>query len=463
MELPQEFVQRMHRLLGQEAQAFFAGYTEAPRRQGLRINRLKLADPQPLLEAGFTLSAVPWAPDGWFYPDSQRPGKHLYHDAGLYYIQEPSAMAPAVLLDARPGERVLDLCAAPGGKSTQIASDMQGEGLLICNEIHPGRAKILSQNIERMGIRNAVVLSESPERLAERFFGFFDRILVDAPCSGEGMFRKEPAALEQWSPALVQQCARRQAAILDAAAGMLCPGGRLVYSTCTFSPEENEGAVSEFLERHPEFELQAVPGHEKFSPGRGDWVSNPARGIESTMRLWPHKLEGEGHFAAVLRKREDVGGIQAVAVQETVQASGAQWKDYLSFMDAALAEPVRDRLLLFGESVYRLPQDTPSLQKLKVVRPGWQLGSFRKNRFEPAHALAMGLDGPQAAQSVCFDVDAPELRDYLRGMTISSQQPGGGWRLVVADTFVLGWAKLSQGILKNHYPKGLRRMGENAF
>ena len=210
-------------------------------------------------------------------------------------------MAPAELLDPQPGERVLDLCAAPGGKSTQLAAAMAGRGLLVCNEINPKRAKILAGNIERMGASNALVLSEHPARLAERFAGFFDRILVDAPCSGEGMFRKEAAAVTDWSEETVRMCSRRQQEILHSAAAMLRPGGHLVYSTCTFSPEENEGTISAFLHAHADFSVLSV-GAPWFCPGRPEWVADPAPGLKYTVRLFPHKLRGEGHYAAVLRR-----------------------------------------------------------------------------------------------------------------------------------------------------------------
>ena len=291
--LPPAFLDRVRQQLGPEYEAFLASY-HRPRALGLRLNPLK-TDRPPILP--FTLSPLPWAAYGFWYPSEERPGLHPWHEAGLYYLQEPSAMAPAELLGVEPGLRVLDLCAAPGGKSTQLAAKMRGQGLLVCNEYHPKRAKILSQNVERMAISNALVLQETPERLAKRFPGWFHRVLVDAPCSGEGMFRKEAAALEDWSPELVEMCARRQAGILDAAAELLAPGGRLVYSTCTFAPQEDEGAVAAFLARHPEFEIEVldVPW---FSPGDG--AAGP--GLEHTFRLWPHKLRGEGHYAAVLRK-----------------------------------------------------------------------------------------------------------------------------------------------------------------
>lgn len=262
--LPPAFLDRVRQQLGPEYEAFLASY-HRPRALGLRLNPLK-TDRPPILP--FTLSPLPWAAYGFWYPSEERPGLHPWHEAGLYYLQEPSAMAPAELLGVEPGLRVLDLCAAPGGKSTQLAAKMRGQGLLVCNEYHPKRAKILSQNVERMAISNALVLQETPERLAKRFPGWFHRVLVDAPCSGEGMFRKEAAALEDWSPELVEMCARRQAGILDAAAELLAPGGRLVYSTCTFAPQEDEGAVAAFLARHPEFEIEVldVPW---FSPGDG--------------------------------------------------------------------------------------------------------------------------------------------------------------------------------------------------
>ena len=302
--IPEQFILRMRRLLGEDYDAFAASFAR-PRAVGLRLNPLK-GTSLPDLSA-FSLTPVPWEPCGYYYDPETRPGKSAYHEAGLYYLQEASAMAPAALLDPKPGERVLDLCAAPGGKSTQLAGKMQGRGLLVCNEINSKRAKILASNIERLGIANALVLNEHPQRLEPRFKGYFDKILVDAPCSGEGMFRKEEAAVTDWSEETVLMCARRQAEILHSAAQMLRPGGRLVYSTCTFSPEENEGSVSEFLKTHPDFSIEAVDAP-WFSPGRPDWIECPAPGLEKTFRLWPHRLLGEGHYCAVLRKAGDGKG-----------------------------------------------------------------------------------------------------------------------------------------------------------
>ena len=283
--LPELFLERVHGQLGEEYGAFLESL-QRPRAVALRFNPLKGEIPT----LSFVGEPVPWEPMGYYYDPESRPGLHVYHEAGVYYLQEASAMAPVALLDPQPGELICDLCAAPGGKSTQIAGRLRGLGMLLCNEINPKRAKILSRNIERLGVANAVVTNESPAALSRRLPGFFDRVLVDAPCSGEGMFRKEEAAVTDWSPEAVQMCARRQAEILDCAAEMLKPGGRLVYSTCTFSPQEDEEAVLHFLKNHPDFTPEPV---------EAPWFqeSGPAM-----YRLWPHKLLGEGHFAAVLRK-----------------------------------------------------------------------------------------------------------------------------------------------------------------
>jgi len=315
----------------------------------------------------FTLSPLPWAAYGFWYPPEERPGLHPWHEAGLYYLQEPSAMAPAELLGVEPGLRVLDLCAAPGGKSTQLAAKMRGQGLLVCNEYHPKRAKILSQNVERMAISNALVLQETPERLAKRFPGWFHRVLVDAPCSGEGMFRKEAAALEDWSPELVEMCARRQAGILDAAAELLAPGGRLVYSTCTFAPQEDEGAVAAFLARHPEFAIEVldVPW---FSPGDG--AAGP--GLEHTFRLWPHKLRGEGHYAAVLRK--GAGEAAPPPAFARPDRLPAPWEAFARDLGVQLPA---GKALAFGPSWFWAPEELPDLTGLRVLRPGLELGQCR--------------------------------------------------------------------------------------
>lgn len=435
--LPIEFENRMKDLLGDEFEKFLAAY-DGVRYRGLRINRLKVnadgdnASPDKLyLSAGY--EPIDWEPFGYYYNDEDQPGKHPLHEAGVYYIQEPSAMAPVPLLEVMPGETVLDLCAAPGGKSTQLASALNGKGLLITNEINPSRARILSENIERMGVRNAVVTNEAPAKLAPRFEGFFDKILVDAPCSGEGMFRKNDSALTEWSVANVKNCAERQAEILDCAARMLKSGGTIVYSTCTFAPEEDEESVENFVARNPEFS------------------------IVKTLRLWPHKVKGEGHFAAVLRKSGE-----PTDITPELPMSKQDAKKVVEYLGDIVKEECfaeggilySGRLENYGDSIYLVPSAMTSLGGLKVLRPGLCLGTVNKGRFEPAHSLALALNPKETQRAVNLDVKA--AADYIKGLT-QNVEGEKGWTLVCVDGFSLAWGKNAGGILKNHYPKGLRK------
>ena len=428
--LPEAFLQRMEAQLGSEYPAFLESL-ERPRAVALRFNPLK--GERPVLP--FVGAPVPWEPEGFYYDPETRPGLHVYHEAGVYYLQEASAMAPVALLDPKPGERVCDLCAAPGGKTTQIAGRMLGQGFLVCNEINPKRAKILSRNIERMGVANALVTNEHPETLASRFPGFFDRVLVDAPCSGEGMFRKEEAAVTDWSQETVQMCARRQREILDSAARLVRPGGRLVYSTCTFAPEEDEETVAAFLEAHPEFAPEPVEAP-WFVPGEN-----------ASYRMWPHKLLGEGHFAAVLRKTQgESGEVPACPGEKCPKA----WESFAKELDITLPE---GKAVSFGQSLYWAPMELPELNRLKVLRPGLELGTERKGRFEPAHALALWLKTCAVTES--FPPESPEMKAYLHGDVVPSGKKG--WCLVQAGGYAIGWGKGDGSVLKNHYPKGLRR------
>ncbi|MBQ2785206.1 MAG: RsmB/NOP family class I SAM-dependent RNA methyltransferase [Oscillospiraceae bacterium] len=431
--LPEAFLNRMQQQLGDEYHAFLESL-ERPRAVALRFNPLK-CDSIPCLP--FVQTPVPWEPMGFYYDPASRPGLHPYHEAGVYYLQEASAMAPVQLLDPQPGEIICDLCAAPGGKSTQIAGRLMGKGFLLCNEYNPKRAKILSRNIERMGIANALVTNEHPEKLAQRLPGFFDRVLIDAPCSGEGMFRKEEAAVEDWSEETVAMCARRQAEILDSGALLVRPGGRLVYSTCTFAPAENEEAVAAFLERHPEFEPESIVA---------PWFT---AGNTGNYRMWPHKLLGEGHFAAVLKRKD---GTDEEPKEETGEKAPALWNAFAKDLGITLPE---GKFLTFGQSLYYAPKELPQIKGLKVLRPGLELGILKKDRFEPAHALALWLDGC----SRCVDLapENQELNAYLHGAVIPSGHKG--WCLVKVSGFSLGWGKGDGVQLKNHYPKGLRRLG----
>ena len=428
--LPEEFCKRMERQLGGEYGAFLESL-QRPRAVALRFNPMKGERPS----LAFAGAPVPWEPEGVYYDPDSRPGLHVYHEAGVYYLQEASAMAPVALLDPQPGERVCDLCAAPGGKSTQIAGRMGGRGFLLCNEWSPKRAKILSRNIERMGVANALVTNEEVRTLAQRLPGFFDRVLVDAPCSGEGMFRKEEAAVTDWSQETVEMCARRQGEILHWASQLLRPGGRLVYSTCTFSPEENEEAVVAFLEAHPEFSPEEI---------EAPWF---APGENGSFRLWPHKLLGEGHFAAVLRKE---GDDRQEAADSATEPLPQAWQAFAAELGIQLPP---GKAVLFGQNLYWAPPEMPSIGGWKVLRPGLELGVVKKDRFEPAHALALWLHDCQRSET--FAPDSQQSRDYLHGEVLPSQQRG--WCLVKAGPYSIGWGKGDGRVLKNHYPKGLRR------
>jgi NOL1/NOP2/sun family putative RNA methylase len=483
MELPAQFIQRMQGFLGDEFKAFAASY-ERERIRALRTGTLKISVPSFLSLTGardgaepeLHLSPVPWTDNGFYYAEQDRPGKHPRHEAGLYYIQEPSAMAVAALSGTKPGERVLDLCAAPGGKTTELAAMMRGEGLLIANEIHPARARILSQNVERMGIRNAIVTSMDPDALAVRFPAFFDRIVVDAPCSGEGMFRKEEAALTGWSMDNIRLCAARQQTILEAACRMLCDGGTIVYSTCTFAPEENEGTVGAFLSKHGDFHV--VPLSERlleepsgryagFAPARPDWdpASAPYPEISGAVRLWPHRLKGEGHFLCLLKK--DGQTVPKICEDRIRRADHTALKLWAAFRDENLLPGPADGsggpagaeddtcVISFGDELYRLPCPV-SLDGLKVLRPGLDLGTIKKDRFEPAHALALTNRPDQSIRHFDLHSDDPETEQYLKGMSLPADSGLHGWVLVTVDGYSLGWGKAAGGMLKNHYPRGLR-------
>lgn len=427
MKLPEEFLRRMEKRLGDEYPAFLQSYEKPPYR-ALRVNTLKIDLERFLREAPFPLGKqIDWEYRG-MYLDEPKAGAYLEHFAGLYYLQEPSAMIVGEYADACKKERVLDLCAAPGGKTTQIAAQMAGEGILISNEIDAGRAKILSQNVERMGIKNCAVVSASPEQLAKDFPEYFDLILVDAPCSGEGMFKKEPEAIVHWSLQNVKLCAARQRAILEEAAGMLCAGGRLIYSTCTFSEEEDEGQIRDFLSRHPEFAL------------------------EEDEKMLPHQINGEGHYCASLVKN---GGGTRGAKPYSVKKNARANKAYGEFAQDFLRElPQGEITTLDDGRMYLVPAGMPVLG-VRTLRLGVELGEWDGKIFKPAHALALALKKEQCKRSIPLTREQAER--YLRGETLEcSQGLANGWCVALFKDYPLGLCKIVNGVLKNHYPKALR-------
>ncbi|MCI9080164.1 MAG: RNA methyltransferase [Lachnospiraceae bacterium] len=489
MELPESFIERMKIILGNGYNSFISSYNEE-KQPGLRINTLKLnikeRDRLP-----FHLVNVPWAEEGFYYNQDERPGRHPLHEAGVYYIQEPSAMSVASLLEPGEGDFVCDLCAAPGGKSTHIAGRLNGRGLLVANEISASRAKILSQNIERLGIYNALVCNEPPDRMAGHFPEFFDKILVDAPCSGEGMFRKDTTAVEEWSIENVRMCAARQKEILNCAARMLKPGGVLVYSTCTFSPDEDEDMLVWFLREHKEYKVQDwkasgmagsireqeikdnIPdsGETGFiTGGPGSLSQEEEAAVKGALRLWPHKIKGEGHFAVkfikdsvacdenyiynINRKKKNTDKKQIYISKKELEEIQKWLGEVFITSDLGWCN---ERLRFFGDMLYLMPEGINNIEGIKVLRQGLHIAVRKKNRYEPAHALAKAAvpELPGFARQY-YDCSDGEALQYLHGETISCPEEFKGWVLIGYRGFPLGWGKAHGGIAKNHYPKGLR-------
>lgn len=455
MDFPVTFTEKMKAILQDEYEDFLKGY-ERTRHYGLRVNRTKLSAEKFERMSLYDLKKVPWIDNAFEYDESVSPAKHPYYFAGLYYLQEPSAMTPANLLPIEPGDRVLDLCAAPGGKATELGAKLNHTGLLVANDISNSRAKALLKNIELFGIPNVLVTSEPPEKLAGKFPGFYDKILIDAPCSGEGMFRKNPGMMKDWETYGPKHYSELQRSIVPHAIRMLKPGGMLLYSTCTFSPEENEGTVKFMLELDPDLEVVEIPNrYEGFAPGRPELIEGGTDDLKNCVRIWPHKMNGEGHFIALLHKKgETVSQTEKHKKEKPLPALLQEFMKDCSYpIDGNDIEIQEDR-------VYLMPEGIKGIKGLRFLRSGLLLGTLTKDRFEPSQAFAMVLKKDQ--YKAVIDLPAMDHRviRYLKGETIEVDdlplKRQKGWQLVCVDGFPLGWGKLVNGSLRNKYLPGWR-------
>lgn len=448
-ELPEPFLDRMKEQLSDEYEAFLASY-EKESYAGLRVNTGKLTVEEFQKLAPFALRPVPWTENGFYIDRAEQATKHPYYYAGLYYIQEPSAMLPASRLPVRPGERVLDLCAAPGGKATELASRLDGHGLLVANDVSASRAKALLKNLTLWGCTNVCVTAETPENLLDRFGCFFDKILVDAPCSGEGMFRKDSGLISGWLERGPKEYAILQKQILNCALGMLRPGGILLYSTCTFAKEEDEDVIADALMRHPELELIQAEGATGLSAGYPP--------CEKALRVWPHHTEGEGHFLALLHKKGEL----SVASPKKAHAAREEKlpqevKEFLQKLPDQLWKGRSFRQI--DDQCLMLPAGEKLPDGLRYLRTGLLLGALKKGRFEPSQALAMALSAHSYPDTLDLFADDPRILRYLKGETIENTENEplkNGWVLICVDGLGLGWAKYAGGALKNKYYPGWR-------
>lgn len=460
MNLPIAFEEKMKALLGDEYDAYLRCYDE-PRHYGLRVNTKKISVEDFLKIAPWPLEPVPWIPNGFYYDGSvYQPAKHPYYFAGLYYLQEPSAMTPASRLPVEPGDKVLDVCAAPGGKATELGAKLGPDGVLIANDISNSRARGLLKNLELFGIGNMMVISEEPGKLMEFFPEYFDKILIDAPCSGEGMFRKEKKMVKAWEEHGPEFFSKLQRSIITQAAAMLKPGGMLLYSTCTFDSLENEQTIEYLMEQYPEFEICEMDGYEGFAKGRPEETKTQIQDMEKTVRIFPHRMQGEGHYLALMKK----GHALETEEQKALKSSTKPMKKVPEELEAFLAdismEFDRSRLDLREERVYYMPKDLPSLKGIRFLRSGLLLGELKKKRFEPSQALAMCLSKETYKHILDLSIEDDRVIKYLKGETLDvedlTSRKEKGWYLVCVDGYPLGFGKLANQTLKNKYLPGWR-------
>lgn len=459
MKLPDKFEEKMQALLGDEFPEYLSCYDE-PRYYGLRVNTNKISVEDFKKICPFEITPIPWIENGFYYDgDKVTPSRHPYYFAGLYYLQEPSAMTPANRLPVEPGDKVLDVCAAPGGKATELGAKLKGEGVLIANDISNSRAKGLLKNIEVFGIGNVLVLSEEPGKLEDYFAEYFDKILIDAPCSGEGMFRKDKKMVKAWEEHGPEFFANIQKSIITQAARMLKPGGMLLYSTCTFDGRENEGTIEYLLKKYPEFEILSIKGYEGFEKGMPELTASKSEEFAKTVRIFPHKMKGEGHYLALLRKGKPLPATDKKLLPGKKSKKKLP-EDLEVFLEDTTWELDAARLDVHGERVYYMPEDLPDVCGIRFLRTGLLLGELKKKRFEPSQALAMCLKKDEYKKVLDFPVSDERVKRYLKGETLDVEDMTGskekGWYLVCVDGYPLGFGKLSGQTLKNKYLPGWR-------
>ena len=460
MSLPTAFEEKMKRLIGDEYSEYLKCFDE-PRHYGLRVNTAKISTEDFLKIAPWPLEPVPWIHNGFYYDgENCHPARHPYYFAGLYYLQEPSAMTPADRLPILPGDRVLDVCAAPGGKATELGARLNGTGILAANDLSSSRAKGLLKNIELMGIGNVLILSEEPGKLIPYFREYFDKILIDAPCSGEGMFRKDKKMIRAWEEHGPEYFSKIQKSIITQAAEMLKPGGKMLYSTCTFSPEEDEQTIEYLLETHPEFDLCEMEGYEGFSSGMPETTASRDERLSRTVRIFPYRMKGEGHYLALLKK----GGDEVTHTCDALRSASPRKNILPGELDDFLRDIKREfdpsRIDIRGDKVYYMPEGLPALNGVRFIRTGLLMGELKKKRFEPSQALAMNLKKEEYARTIDLSAKDERVIRYLKGETldvedlVSSKEKG--WYLVCVDGYPLGFGKLARQMLKNKYLPGWR-------
>ena len=498
MELPQKFCDEMRRILGDEYEAYRSSMNER-RKFGLRVNTAKISVEEFETICPFAITKIPFIENGFYYEEGAQPSKHPYYFAGLYYLQDPSAMTPASRLPVERGEAVLDLCAAPGGKATELAAKLGGAGLLVANDISSKRAKALLKNIELFGVENSLIITEYPAKLRQYFTGFFDKILIDAPCSGEGMFRKDPAMVKAWEQNGPEFYSKLQREILEQALPMLKDGGMLLYSTCTFSPLEDEATVEYILSLDERMRLVEMEGYPGFAAGNPGLIGSDNRELGKCVRMFPHRLDGEGHFLALFRCGEErtggsgeSGGSEGRRTCERRQSnegrrtcerrqsderrqssgrrrSGLQ-KEERELFEAFAVNLNRtfacERIESKNGMLYYMPEEMPDVRGLRFLRSGLFLGEVKKKRFEPSQSLAMALRAGEYKKVIDLSAQDDRVFRYLKGETLvldgedaaAAGKQAGAYVLVCVDGYPLGWGKLIGCTLKNKYHPGWRLM-----